>query len=299
MPYQWDALGNIREREDALMATEANAEENFEVTTSDAVAEQAETAQAEDKSAESEEETPEGQEPEAKAEEPQKPEGKADADNASEKRGSRRLQKRIDKLTKRAAEAERKLAEMEAKSKPETQESKEPDPSDFDDYDEYLDKLVEFKEQAKAEPEADSGSDVSDDFKDALEECQEAFEETRKLHDDFDELITADDLTISDHMVVAMAETDDPGAVAYHLAKNKAEAARIAGLSPTAQALAIGRIEAKLQAKPTATKKQTAAPDPIDPVAGRGNSGKSIDDMDFAEYEKTRNAQDRGSSGFW
>lgn len=260
------------------------------------------------------------------------------ANNAGEETGQRRgharFQKRIDRLTKRAAEAERRAKELEHKlqevadnnggqEKPETKDDDDPDPSDFDNYDDYLDALADWKADKKIgkkegkngdKAAADEGADKGDkgenpneqeqednELTEAIEDIQDAFNETRKKYSDFDRVIGSEDLHITKNMVIVMVDTDDPGAIAYHLGKNKREAERIAKLSPIAQAREIGKIEEKLSsaAQRQPVKKTTDAPAPIDPVKGSDSSKKSPQDMDFAEYEQTQNEKERGSRGFW
>lgn len=241
-----------------------------------------------------------------------------------------RLQKRIDRLTKgkadaerRAEEAERKLREAEARretAKPKAED--EPDPADFEDYQEYLAKYNEWRgaspdvRDPKKDPEkpdkpdkpekpADDDTAGNDDheLRDALEDVEDSFTDAREKFEDFDAVIGADDVQITRDMVIAMADADDPGAIAYHLGKNKAEAARIATLSPLAQAREIGKLEVKLQAKPEKPKpKTTEAPDPIDPVGGSDGTPakKELGEMSFSEFEKERNAQEeKGKGSFW
>ena len=236
----------------------------------------------------------------------------------------RRLQKRIDRLTKRATEAERRAAELEAKvnegnkgqaqtaTEPsgdaETSESgTEPDPSDYDNYDDYLTDLSKYKAGDKQEPAEESQSQdepaqVDDaEYREALADVQEAFTESREQFEDFDAVITQDDLTITPDMVKAMSEADDPGAIAYHLGKNKAEASRIAELSAAGQAREIGKLEVSLANKPKQpTKKTTQTPDPIEPVRGSDSTTKDAANMTFDEYESTMNEREqRSGRGFW
>ena len=67
---------------------------------------------------------------------------------------------------------------------------------------------------------------------------------------------------ITSAMAEAIAESDVGPQVAYYLGKNRDEAARIAGLSPLAAAREIGRIEARLAAKPVAPPVTKAPPPP-------------------------------------
>lgn len=241
-----------------------------------------------------------------------------DADDASEdkdhRRGRGRFQKRIDRLTKRAAEAERRAQEAERKlkeaakgeSKSDAADDGEPDPSDFDDYDEYLDALTDWKAEAKQkgskqEQKADDKQEGAPDqeFTDALEDVNEGFDESRKTYSDFDDVIGQEDLQITREMVIAMADAEKPGEIAYHLGKNKQEAERISKLSPIAQAREIGKLEVKLASKPKPGKKTTSAPDPIEPLKGSDGKVKTPAEMDFAEFEKTRNESERKRGSFW
>jgi len=198
-------------------------------------------------------------------EQEQKPEPKAvetasESTDANEERGSNRFQKRIDRLTKRAAEAERlaneerqKREELERKltgDKPESGD--EPDPAQFDNYSEYLDALAKFndnegkQDKPKDPPKSEQQEGTDQEFTEALEEVQASFADSASKYADFNEVVTAPDVPITPEMVKALAETDDPAALAYYLGKNKEEAARIAGLKPLAIARVLGSRFCKL-----------------------------------------------------
>lgn len=271
-------------------------EENFEVVTDEAVGSEVETKEPESKdeeSAPSATDSDEGKKPESKP-----------ADNASDEKPKRSFQKRIDRLTKRAADAERRAEEAERKaSEGDKSKNDEPDPSDFDDYDDYLEAKAkhdkpEKKDAPKDQPKEDK---PSQEFVDAFEDVQDSFDEWRSKHSDFDDVIGADDVSITEDMVIAMSEADDPGAIAYHLGKNKNEASRIAKLSPIRQGREIGKLEAKLSAEPVKpTKKTTQAPAPIDPVGGKSEPKTNVGDLAYDEYEATMNAKEnKGKKGFW
>lgn len=240
-----------------------------------------------------------------------------------------RFQKRIDRLTKRASEAERRAEEAERKLREAQQGGKgakadsepkgeEPDPNDYDDYNEYLDALSEWKagksdernddnakndkDKGKGDKKKDKEPESDPEFEEALADVQEAFEETRGKHKDFDDVVGAKDLAITSDMVKAMADSEDPGEIAYYLGKHKEEARHIAGLSALQQAKEIGKLEAKLAVQPNKqpSKKVTSAPDPIEPVGGNANSSqKDVRDMSFDEYEQARNEQEQRRGGFW
>lgn len=88
----------------------------------------------------------------------------------------------------------------------------------------------------------------------------------------------------------AAIETGNPQEVLYHLAKNPDEAARIAMLPPTRQAVAV----AKLAQAVNAPKRVTSAPPPITPkVQGIGSAPATLDDPNISmeEWARLRNEQ--------
>ena len=88
----------------------------------------------------------------------------------------------------------------------------------------------------------------------------------------------------------AAIEIGNPHEVLYHLAKNPDEAARIALLPPTRQAVAV----AKLASAVTAPRRVTSAPPPISPkVQGIGTAPASLDDPNISmeEWARLRNEQ--------
>lgn len=91
----------------------------------------------------------------------------------------------------------------------------------------------------------------------------------------------------------AAIESGNPHEVLYHLAKNVDEAARIALLPPTRQAVAV----AKLAQNVSAPRKVTSAPPPISPkVQGIGSAPASLDDPNISmeEWARLRNEQAMG-----
>lgn len=90
----------------------------------------------------------------------------------------------------------------------------------------------------------------------------------------------------------AAIETGNPHEVLYHLAKNPDEAARIAMLSPTKQAVAVAKVAQGLGAP----KRVSSAPPPISPkVSGSGTAPASLDDPNISmeEWARLRNEQER------
>lgn len=105
-----------------------------------------------------------------------------------------------------------------------------------------------------------------------------------KDHPDFFDAINNPTLPISKTMGEVLQSSEKGAELAYHLATNPGEAARIARMGTSQQAAALGRLEAKLE-KPAAPKKTTTkAPEPPTPVGGGGVSTVDIESMSAREY---------------
>lgn len=96
-------------------------------------------------------------------------------------------------------------------------------------------------------------------------------------------------------MAVGIKQSPVGADVAYHLASDPAEAARISRLSPIEQALEFGRIEGRFMHAPAPMEKKPnidpKAPTP--PTTARGAGGKfavAADTEDFSAFEKTADA---------
>lgn len=90
----------------------------------------------------------------------------------------------------------------------------------------------------------------------------------------------------------AAIETGNPQDVLYHLAKNPDEAARIAMLPPTRQAVAVAKLAQGLNAP----KRVSSAPPPITPkVQGIGAAPATLDDPNISmeEWARLRNEQSK------
>lgn len=114
-------------------------------------------------------------------------------------------------------------------------------------------------------------------------QVEEAFaervEEAMDRYDDYEQVVNNPNLHITDVMAAAIKASEKGPDVAYYLGTNPKEAARIARLTPYAQAMELGKVEAKLAADPP-VKKTTAAPDPIKPVAARKSTSGVVDTTD-------------------
>ncbi len=124
----------------------------------------------------------------------------------------------------------------------------------------------------------------------AARAAQDAWSETtagfRQRVPDFDAVAHNPNLAVTPIMADAIRESNRGAEIAYYLGKNPAEAAQIAALPPVSQATAIARLENRLGANAVSVSR---APQPVGTLTVRGGSaGKSLEDMDFEEYRRTR-----------
>ena len=236
------------------------------------------------------EDTKEGDEEEAKA--PQK------------KKGG--FQKRIDKLTAKNAELERRLNELAAKDpqKPAEQVEKqeaasgEPQEGDYETHAKYIRAIVKWEnaEHEKQKAEESRKKSVQDEHQSRVSKFGQEFNEFAKVHSDARDVINEafEENPMSIAVQELLLDSENGQELSYELAKNLEEWTRINSLPPMAAARELGKFEASLS-KPepkTNPKKLTKAPEPITPVGGKGRvtTEKSIydatDEMSQAEFER-------------
>lgn len=118
-------------------------------------------------------------------------------------------------------------------------------------------------------------------------------------HSDFEQLLSNPHLPITEVMVEALTEGENPAAIAYYLAKNPEEAGKIAGMSPAAVGRAIAKIESQLATespRQPAQKTVTQAPPPPITLSGTKTPSKKPEEMTMAEYAAHR-AEERKAKG--
>ena len=239
-------------------------------------------------------------------------------DAAAEPKRESGVQKRIDELTAAKYEAERQrdrawevLYEKEkqvfspatAPVQPigpapvDLSDLPEPKWEDFDAEVDYH-KAVARREAKIAWREEDAKRqqrDQESQRRSAQREHDDWLSKGRAKYADFSEVATRGDLRITPEMAQAIKEDSSGYDVAYYLGKNPAEADRISGLSPIAQAKEIGKLVAKLEYTKPKPRTQTGAPAPTQPGGGRGATGKKLEEMTVDEYIAYQNAREFGS----
>jgi hypothetical protein len=222
-------------------------------------------------------------------------------DNATADTGKKKkngTEKRIGELVRQREDGKRENERLtrenaELKSKNDNKKSEEPKEKDFGTHDEYLDAVESFEASAsdnKPDKEVSTDSNEAPELNDSQKTASAIMGEKIKgaeKPDDFEDVAFADDVPISGEMIEAIAECDDPAKVLYHLGKNKDLALEISKASNFQQVKQLDAID-KAVVKPPKPVKLTKVADVIDPVKGSDAQGKTHDDMNFAEYEKSR-----------
>lgn len=211
------------------------------------------------------------------------------------------LQQRIDELTRARHEAEREATYWKQRAEPPAKEPAQeakPTPDKFTDYADYVEALTEWKADQKVN-EALAKRDQQQ-----AEKAQQSVQETkaktfverqatvRQSIPDYDEVMTAAaDIRVAQHVHEVLLDSDRGPELAYHLAKNPDEAARISALSPLAAARELGRLEASLEKPATASKPVSKAPAPIKPIVTGATSTQDPSRMSMDEYRSWRKSQ--------
>ena len=232
-----------------------------------------------------------------------------------------RIVNRVIRKTRRSterevrAQAEADFLRRQAEPKEVKAESKDQPPKrdDFSAYEDYIEARAKHaaerasrdeRDRLKKEDEVESTKKKETEARATWDKKADA---ARKTHKDFDEVMEDSEAPMTGAMAHAITESDIGPQIAYYLAKNDKEAQRIAGLKPHQAMAAIAAIEDKLlkpnpsvegadpknpdaQAKPS-----SKAPEPINPVGGKGTGSKTDtelrDDLSPEEWRRRREAQ--------
>ncbi len=210
-----------------------------------------------------------------------------------------RVQERIDELTRQKGEAAREAAYWRGVAeagKPKTETpppandpTSRPKVEDFETYDDFTEALTDWKLDQR-----DQKRDATQRAEAQATTWQQRATAAKETLPDFEQVLSESTAPMTKDMAEVLRDSEHGPALAYHLAKNPAEAERIARLSPLAAAAALGRIEADLSkpaAPAAAPKKVTSAPTPPTPIgAGRSTEGDPAK-MSYKDYEAWRDAQ--------
>ncbi len=221
--------------------------------------------------------------PEVKTE--TKPEAKSE-ENPIQARISEVVHQRNEARQKAEAEAkarkalEKELAELRAKTAPPA--SAKPDRAQFSDAYQYAEALSQWSAQEAVKAfEAEQAKKTEEQARAKLvadwQARQAAF---RAVTPDYEGVVAASDVAVSDDLRDAILESDVGPQLLYHLALHPEEGKRIAALNTRSALRELGKLEASLAkpAVPTETKPATLAsiskaPPPITPLKGDTSTG--------------------------
>lgn len=213
--------------------------------------------------------------------EPAAPAPKADAeddggeDKPKKRSGITRMQDRIARLEAELA-ATRSAPTGDSgdrKAAIEKEIGAAPKEADFDDYLAYeraqrqYDVRQALAEQRIADREAQASTRTAQAKREAMEAFNDRLDDVREAIPDADKVLkAAADREVKPHVSELVVDSEKGALLAYYLAKNPAELAKLNGMSAIQAAKAVGVLETRLTlAKPNRT---TSAPAPAKPVTG-------------------------------
>lgn len=215
-----------------------------------------------------------------------------------------KVQKRIDELTHARHSAEREVARLQAIVDRHQQPAPAPNINDFDSDAEYESAVRrhDAKEVAR-EIAADNAREAAGQHQQeaaraVAETYNQRVEAAMTRFPDFKEVVGGAQIQISNEMVQALHESEYGPDLAYQLAKNPAEAQRLAAMGTRQLDRELGRMEAAIAAKTPAAApaapaaRTTKAPAPATTGAAASSSPANTDPakMTMAEYEVWRAA---------
>ena len=222
-----------------------------------------------------------------------------------EKATTRRFERRIDRATRRAAEAEaraslfeRELTELRQKQQVPQKSESTPRMEDFTDVQEYAKAVATFEtnKALKEREEKERQTQAHRTQSQLMSGWEEKVNKATMKYDDFDDVVG--DLKPTTPWAVAIMQAENGEEIAYYLGqpKNQKEAERIIALDPWSQVREIGKLEMKLLSAPEAPKKPSKAPPPINPVQQTGviSDDEITPNMPFEKYMKIGNKMFRG-----
>jgi hypothetical protein len=243
------------------------------------------------------------------------------AEETEETKGKKKsgYQRRLDKLTKQKADAQREVDFWKAKAlegkgaeptkveaaKPVVNTSDEPKSDQFEKHEDYVKALAkwEVKQELAAEKAAIREQALKADNKKQLDSHIDRVKAFEKETPDFKEVM--EDIAtvrISTAVQNAIIDSEHGPKLMYEFAKNPEELQRISALSPEAAARAVGKLEAKFEssagkkieaaAETTPVKKVSTAPKPINTINSKaGHTATTRDEIPYDQWVKLRRSE--------
>lgn len=264
-----------------------------------------ETAKAETDESETSEELEETNEPESD-DEGDESEGE---DKPKKKNG---YKKRIEKLGKRASEAEKEAAywreqAQKGQSQPEQKAPEQdavpaqrdplaPKIEDFETYADFVEASIEFRLEQKEKQRESKAQEVQQkvEFEKAQETFTQRAKEFAEKNTDWNERIAGiAHMPFNQELAKEIHTAENGPEILYHLMGDDDVFEKVNNLSGAALARELGRIEARIESSKAAPKPQvtkTKAPPPINPVSSKSPAvaAKQPGEMDYDEYKAWR-----------
>jgi hypothetical protein len=179
-------------------------------------------------------------------------------------------------------------------NEPLPQAGKPPAPGDFDDYNKYVEAVVDYRADLKLAQwrQEEESKKSQTQYQDKLKDLYERLDKGYEKYPDFEEVARDPSVPITAIVRDILAESERPEDVAYYLGKNRTEAIKLSRMTPIAAAKEIARIEMEIsKTNPSAVNKITNAPPPIKPVGSSEVVNKPPDKMTQKEFEQWRLSQ--------
>lgn len=216
-------------------------------------------------------------------EQPRGDDGKFKPKQTAEDRKAR-IQGDIDRLTASKRAAEREVARLQQEAMRLHEELQRQKPDEFD----TAGQTRRAVREDRLEQTADAARAAAHAATEARSQMFEAkVDSARERIPDIDEaLADFQRLPVTDASADLIAESEKAAEIAYYLAKNPAEAYRIARMPMHLQGAEIARIEARVSQAP-AVRKTTSAPPPVPMIGGTASpTSKTPAEMSTEEMSK-------------
>jgi hypothetical protein len=224
-----------------------------------------------------------------------------------------KIQKRIDELTHARHAAEREAARWRSIAEGSQKATPAPQAHEFATDEEYEAALLDHRIDERARQQAAANAkhaaeQYQQDAEGTIDATydQRAQEAARRIPD-FVDVVGKADIQITHDMLGALKQSAHGPDIVYELAKNPAEAARIAGLPAAQMYMALGAMEARAAATATAAPaagsapaaaaapaaRTTNAPPPATPAGSGASAPPNTDpaNMSMDEYKAWRKGQ--------
>lgn len=201
------------------------------------------------------------------------------------------VQKRLDKLTARLHQQEEYVRSLESKLQERQSEKVEAELTEAEKLKREVLKEIRAEESKKAEAER-ANAEAESRQKAFAERLDEAEKEVQGIRE---KVMEADDIQIHPDAVDLILESPVGVFIAEHFADNPDEAAKLFKMTDAKRALALARIEARIELKrENAPKKNASVPLDLVTPQSKGTDAKqhkTPDSMSFDEYKAWRQRQ--------